>query len=126
VVHSIRAPAVGFRIDEGRRAIFYVPDVLEIPDRRGGLRGIAVYVGDGATIARPIVRGSGRARVGHASISQQLDWCAAEGVRRAIFTHCGSAIVSGDERAARDRIRGLGLQSGVRASVARDGWRCEV
>jgi ribonuclease BN (tRNA processing enzyme) len=51
VEHSTRAPAVGYRITAGSVSIFYVPDVVAIPQRRRALSGIDLYVGDGATIA---------------------------------------------------------------------------
>ena len=43
---------------------------------------------------RPVVRRDG-ALIGHAPIRTQLEWCAREGVRRGVFTHCGSGIVAG-------------------------------
>ncbi|MDX1689127.1 MAG: MBL fold metallo-hydrolase, partial [Candidatus Promineifilaceae bacterium] len=48
VEHSTRAPAGGYRITAGRVTIFYVPDVVYIPDRAQALAGAKVYVGDGA------------------------------------------------------------------------------
>jgi phosphoribosyl 1,2-cyclic phosphodiesterase len=120
VVHSIRAPAVGYRIGAGGVRIFYVPDVLAIPEREA-LRGLRLYVGDGATIVRPIVRRRGRRPFGHAPIRAQLAWCRAAGVRRAVFTHCGTQIVAGDERASGARIAALGRACGVDARVAHDG-----
>lgn len=56
VAHSIRAPAVGYRITVGRQTIFYVPDVAALlqPDR--ALARVSLYVGDGAAVARPILR----------------------------------------------------------------------
>jgi phosphoribosyl 1,2-cyclic phosphodiesterase len=121
VVHSIRAPAVGYRIRAGGVEVFYVPDVLAIPERAEALAGIDLYVGDGASIVRPIVRRRGRTRFGHASIRAQLAWCRAEGVTKAVFTHCGSQIVAGDPRRAVARIDGLARAHGVEASVAHDG-----
>jgi hypothetical protein len=58
--------------------------------------------------------------IGHASIREQLDWCAAEGIRRAIFSHCGSQIVKKEEDAAA-KVAALGAQRGVEAAVAYDG-----
>jgi hypothetical protein len=98
VEHSILAPAVGYRIAANRRSAFYVPDVVTICDPAAALRGIDLYTGDGATVTRPIIRRRGAVRIGHTPIRTQLDWCRAQLVRRAIFTHCGSQIVSGDER----------------------------
>ena len=62
------------------------------------LRGIQLYIGDGAALVRGIIRRRQRTRIGHTPILGQLDWCARQGIRTAIFTHCGSAIVGGDER----------------------------
>jgi phosphoribosyl 1,2-cyclic phosphodiesterase len=106
VEHSLRAPTVGFRITLGDAVMFYVPDVVVILDRRAALSGIKLYVGDGSAIARPIIRLCHGARIGHASIHQQLAWCAEEGVPKAIFTHCGSEIVRADGRTVAARIRG--------------------
>jgi hypothetical protein len=48
----------------------------------------------------------------------QLAWCRAEGVKRAIFTHCGSEVVRSNARALGTRIRKLGLEQGVEACLA--------
>jgi len=121
VQHSLRAPAMGYRIGKGRSAFFYVPDLAAIEEQHEALRGIALYVGDGASIVRSMVRVRDHVMIGHAPIIAQLGWCAAEGVARAIFTHCGSGIVKGDARRIEARIRELGREHGVDASVARDG-----
>lgn len=60
-------------------------------------------------------------RTGLGPIRSQLTWCEKEGVDRAIFTHCGSEIVAGDERKLGPKVRRLGLDRGVRARIARDG-----
>lgn len=126
VEHSLRAPAVGYRITTGGASIFYVPDVVSIPERADALHGIALYVGDGSTMTRPIVRcGDGR-RFGHASIRTQLGWCAQAGVPRALFTHCGSQVVRADERMLGARLRALARPLGVTAGFARDGLVVDV
>jgi hypothetical protein len=58
--------------------------------------------------------------IGHASIAEQLHWCAEAGIRRAIFTHCGSPIVRGNARKLNAQVRQLGRQQGIDASVACD------
>jgi phosphoribosyl 1,2-cyclic phosphodiesterase len=126
VEHSLRAPAVGYRITSGPTSLFYVPDLVAIPDRHDALGRIDAYVGDGAAIARGIIRNRDGVRIGHASIREQLGWCAAEGVARAIFTHCGSEIVRADGRTSSARIRALGRAIGVDATIARDGARLEL
>ena len=122
VEHSLLAPAVGYRIGSGVRVVFYAPDLVSIPERAEALRGIDVYVGDGASLTRPIVRRRDGVRVGHASIRGQLDWCVTESVPRALFTHCGSQIIR-DEEAAETRVAALGRERGVEAAIASDGLR---
>lgn len=123
VVHSLRAPAVGFRVHAGAVAIFYVPDVVHVPERAAAFRGIRAYVGDGATLNRNMVRrdpGTG-ALFGHATVRQQLEWCAEEGVGRMVVTHCGSDIVGGDARRVERRVRAMARERGVEVEIARDG-----
>ncbi|HEY7607890.1 MAG TPA: MBL fold metallo-hydrolase [Alphaproteobacteria bacterium] len=121
VAHSLRAPAVGYRISRGRTAFFYVPDVVAIAHRRAALRGVKLFVGDGATLTRPMVRRRGKALYGHTTIQAQLGWCRREGVARAVFTHCGSEIVAGNARRVGRRVRMMGKERGVNAQVAYDG-----
>jgi phosphoribosyl 1,2-cyclic phosphodiesterase len=125
VEHSLRAPAVGYRIAAGARTIFYAPDLVELHARGEALARIDLYVGDGASLVRPIVRRRGAHRIGHASIAAQLGWCAEAGVARAIFTHCGSQILC-DEQAAEARVAALGRERGVEASLAYDGLELAV
>jgi phosphoribosyl 1,2-cyclic phosphodiesterase len=125
VEHSLRAPAVGFQITWAAAALFYVPDVVAIPDRGDAMGGIDLYVGDGAAFSRPITRTRDGVRIGHASLREQLRWCAAERVRRAIFTHCGSEIVRSDGRTVAARVRVLGRALSVDAGIAHDGLRLE-
>ena len=122
VEHSLVAPAVGYRIGFAGHVFFYAPDLVSIPEQVEALRGIDVYVGDGASVTRPIVRRRDEVRIGHASIREQLDWCVAESVARAVFTHCGSQILRNEE-AAQSRVVALGRERGVRATIAHDGLR---
>lgn len=121
VEHSLRAPAVGFRITAGGTSLFYVPDVVFIRNRRRALHGIALYIGDGARLDRPLLRRRDHRSIGHASIREQLDWCRNAFVPRAVFTHCGSEIVRAGHRVVSARVRRLGRERGVMARIACDG-----
>ena len=125
--HSVIAPAVGYRVTAGEVSVFYAPDVLRIRHARTALDGISVYIGDGATVSRPIVRieRQRKVAVGHAAITTQLDWCANAGVRRAIFTHCGRAIVAVPISVER-QISELGQARGVDTRIAHDGLQVLV
>lgn len=126
VQHSLRCPAVGYRIEAGLAAVFYVPDVAALPDHREALAGIALVIGDGASITRPILRERDGVCLGHAPIGAQLGWCRDAGVRDAVFTHCGSEIVGGDERRLGAKIRARARECGVRARIAYDGLEIDL
>jgi phosphoribosyl 1,2-cyclic phosphodiesterase len=121
VQHSTRAPAGGYRIDAGRVTIFYVPDVVAIDQREEALAGVRLYVGDGATVERSMVRRVPGGLVGHTPVRTQLGWCQEEGVPRALFTHCGRDIVEGDERVLGPKVTRMGEAHGVEAAIAHDG-----
>jgi phosphoribosyl 1,2-cyclic phosphodiesterase len=72
VMHSFRAPAVGYRVSSQQRAFFYLPDVAKLPNPARALHRVDVYIGDGATIKRSMVRKKGSVLVGHAPVIHQL------------------------------------------------------
>ncbi len=121
VDHSDRAPAVGFRISLDTQRIFYVPDVARIQNAASVLRGVGLYVGDGASLKHSIIRQKERATVGHASIVAQLAWCAKAGIRSVIFTHCGSGIVRDRDRRLDIVLKRLAAEHGIGARIASDG-----
>ena len=123
VEHSLIAPAVGYRFGASDRCAFYVSDVAAICDEAAALAGVDLYIGDGATISRPTIRRRNGVPIGHTTIRAQLDWCRVYGVRRAVFTHCGSQIVGGDERVLGALVRRLGRERGVEARIAYDGMK---
>lgn len=126
VQHSLLAPAVGYRIAAGSSRIFYVPDVAHLPNPAAALRDVDVYVGDGATLDRPLIRRRGSVSIGHATIRTQLEWCAAAGVENAVFTHCGSGIVRSGPRESAVMLAAMAGGLGVRARFAYDGLRVTV
>ena len=85
-----------------------------------------LYVGDGATLDRPLIRRRGSVRIGHATIATQLEWCAAAGVKTAIFTHCGSRIVRSDPRKIAVELAAMAREHGIRAQFAYDGLSMTV
>jgi phosphoribosyl 1,2-cyclic phosphodiesterase len=126
LVHSPRAPAVGYRVSAGKAAFFYAPDLVEIWHRPAALAGVLLYVGDGASFKRSLIRIIEGRPAGHISIAVQIGWCAEERVPRAIFTHCGSQIVAGDEARVLSRMRDLGIEKRVQVSLAHDGLRLNL
>ena len=123
VEHSILAPAVGYRVTAGRACIFYVPDLVFIHDRAAALKNVQIYIGDGATVTHSFIRRRGKTLIGHSPVRTQLTWCEKEGVPRAIITHCGSEIVTGDERELFAKLRAMAAERGVDVRVAYDGMK---
>jgi hypothetical protein len=123
VEHSLKAPAVGFKIKAGRRRIFYAPDLVYIYERSRAFKDVDVYIGDGATIERSFVRKRENNLIGHTPIRTQLSWCQKENVNRALITHCGSEIVKGDERRLGARLRRLANERNVSVRIAYDGMK---
>ena len=123
VEHSILSPAVGYRVSAGRACIFYAPDLIFIHHRSAALKGVQIYIGDGATITRTFIRRRGKALIGHSPVRTQLMWCQKEGVHRAIITHCGSEIVAGEERKIFANLRAIAAERGVDVRIAYDGMK---
>ena len=105
----------------GRVVVFYVPDVVDIEEREAALTGVRLFIGDGATLARPLIRRRDDRLIGHTPVRTQLTWCREAGIRRAVITHCGSEIVKGDAAAIGARVKAMGAERGVAATIAEDG-----
>src|SRR6266702_4819179 len=123
VEHSLLAPAVGYRVSAGRACIFYAPDLIFIHVRAAALKDVQIYIGDGATLTRSFIRRRGKALIGHSPVRTQLTWCQKEGVHRSIITHCGSEIVTGDERKIFAKLRDIAVERGVDVRIAYDGMK---
>ena len=125
VVHSIRAPAVGFRVTADRTTIVYNPDVVAIVDEERTLRNVDVYVGDGASLTRPLVRRRGAALFGHTTVRAQLNWCKRHAIPRAYVVHCGKQLGEMPPAELRRRVDALAGPE-LRAEVARDGLAVDL
>jgi phosphoribosyl 1,2-cyclic phosphodiesterase len=123
VEHSILSPTVGYRVSAGRTCIFYAPDLIFIHEHSAALKGVKIYIGDGATITRSFIRRRGKSLIGHSPVQTQLTWCRKEGVPDAIITHCGSEIVTGDERKISAKLRAIAAERHVDVRVAYDGMK---
>jgi phosphoribosyl 1,2-cyclic phosphodiesterase len=121
VEHSVRAPAVAYRVKAGRASLLYAPDVVFVQDRATAMAEITLYIGDGATPLRSMVRKSGGKLIGHTPITTQLGWCQKHGVSRAVFTHCGSEIVRSEDDEMGEFVASAGRERGVEAQLAYDG-----
>jgi len=120
VHHSVNAPAVGFRISAADRCLLYVPDVAALIDPERTLRDVDLYIGDGSTLTRALLRSRGRVLTGHAALATQLEWCKTAGISRAVFTHCGSQLVRMSPARADATVSALGRLHDVDARLAYD------
>jgi phosphoribosyl 1,2-cyclic phosphodiesterase len=126
VEHSILSPAVGYRVSAGRACIFYAPDLIFIHERSAALKGVQIYIGDGATVTHSFIRKRGKALIGHSPVRTQLTWCQKENVPRSIITHCGSEIVTGSERDVAAKIRAMAAERHLDVRIAYDGMKVKL
>jgi hypothetical protein len=113
-------------VTAGHGRIFYAPDLIFIHERAAALKGVQIYIGDGATVTRSFIRRRGKTLIGHAPVRTQLTWCGKEGVPCAIITHCGSEIVTGDERQMAAKLRAIGAERGVEVRIVCDGMKLKL
>lgn len=121
--HSLLCPGVGYRITAGNVTIYYSGDLISIDKRHLALKEVRLYIGDGATIVRPMVRRKGDKIFGHTTIRAQLGWCQKEHVPRAIITHCGTQIVADKSGKAEAKIKQLAQERNVKVAIAYDGMK---
>ena len=126
VEHSILSPAVGYRVSAGRACIFYAPDLIFIHERSAALKGVQIYIGDGATVTHSFIRKRGKALIGHSPVRTQLTWCQKENVPRSIITHCGSEIVTGSKRDVAAKIRAMAAERHLDVRIAYDGMKVKL
>ncbi len=121
VAHSTRCPTVAYRLQvPGGAAVLYASDVVYIADRQDALSGCALYIGDGTSLTRSLVRKAGDSLVGHAPVRQQLTWCRKAGVPDALFTHNGRPTIQHPDT-AQATLQELAEARGLRARLACDG-----
>lgn len=122
VQHSLNAPAVGFRISDDKATVFYVPDLVKIIHQKKALANIDCYIGDGAIVTRTLlIKKRDDVLIGHAPIARQVAWCRKEKVPRAIFTHCGTEIVTSDPAIINEKIKKLEEHYEIPIQIAYDG-----
>src|SRR5207249_3094591 len=114
-------PDHAWGLKNGAPCPVHAPDLVFIRDRAAALRGVKIYIGDGATLTRSFIRRRGKSLIGHSPVRTQLTWCGKEGVPRAVITHCGSEIVKGDERKIGAQLREMAAERGIEACIAHDG-----
>jgi ribonuclease BN (tRNA processing enzyme) len=93
VVHSIRCPAIGFKIKINDKTFIYNSDLIDIKDKEEVLKGVDYYIGDGSSIKTNLVRRRGDALFGHTRITTQINWCKKHNISNIYFTHLGKETI---------------------------------
>jgi ribonuclease BN (tRNA processing enzyme) len=97
VIHSIRCPAVGYKISITGRTLIYNSDLVDIVDKEKVLEGVDYYIGDGSAIRANLVRRRGDQLFGHTRILTQIHWCQKHSISHIIFTHLGKETIEREE-----------------------------
>ncbi|MFO7983784.1 MAG: MBL fold metallo-hydrolase [Desulfuromonadales bacterium] len=123
VDHSLRAPAVGYRLEGGQSSIFYAPDVANLPRPHQVLEGIDLFIGDGTAGTGSLLRVEEDRLCGHAPLATQLNWCRKAGVPRMLVTHCGRELVLEEDKGTLDQINALSAEFDIAVDIAYDGMQ---
>lgn len=124
VIHTINVKAVGYRIESKNFTFFYAPDLIKIRKQHEALRGVKVYIGDGAVVNRVLIaRQHGKFYVGHTPVTRQIQWCAREQIPQVIITHCGSEIILDEAHEIQKNLIAYGKKYGVAVTIAFDGMK---
>jgi ribonuclease BN (tRNA processing enzyme) len=129
VLHSVRCPGIGVRLEVEGRILVYSGDLVSFEDPEAALDGAEIYVGDGSTLTGSLVRRhSSGALLGHTTIRAQLGWLAKRKVGRAVFSHFGSEAIAMGEEALSEALAKLGSERlpGGEVTAARDGRILEL
>jgi len=92
VLHSIKAPAVCFKIEVGRKTFLYAPDVIKILDE-SAYDNVQVYIADGSSLDRDLIRKKNKKIFGHASLKSQITEIRKHKIPEMIITHWGKQLI---------------------------------
>ena len=102
------------------KILAYNPDLVFIKNRKKIFKDLNLYIGDGSSISRPLVRKKANKLFGHASIKTQTNWCKKFKIKEAIFTHFGREAIIIGEKELRKKLDGFGEEK-VKIIIAYDG-----
>jgi len=121
VIHSLRAPAVGFKISADSKTFVYNPDIIA-PINKNVLKNIDLYIGDGSTVTANLIRRKDDQIFGHTRIQTQINWCKNFNIKKVIFTHFGKeALRIGDRKLEKDL-----KQEDMELKIAHDGMEYKL
>jgi len=129
VIHSLIAPAVGFKISivktkNKTKTLVYNPDLI-VPENKSVLNGVDLYIGDGSSFMANLVRKKGNKLFGHARMSTQINWCMDYEIKNAIFTHLGKEPLRIGDKNLVNKLKHNKI-NGMNISIAYDGMESEL
>jgi len=125
VIHSLRCPAVAYKI-KGNRTIVYAPDILDFKDDKEMILGdVDLLIADGSSLNINMVRRSGDKLFGHTRVITIAGWCKKYGVKELIITHCGKQIVTMDEDELTEKLKKY-AEGNINIRVAHDDQVIEL
>jgi len=125
VLHSLRCPAVAYRI-KGDRTIIYAPDILDFKeDKSAVLDVVDLLIADGSSLNINMVRRREDKIFGHTRIKTIIGWCRKYGLKKLIITHCGKQLVTMDESELKKKIEEYS-EGKVDVKVAYDNYIIDI
>jgi len=125
VIHSLRCPAVGYRI-KGDKAFIYAPDIVDFEqDKRIVLNDIDLLIADGSSLNVNMVRKKDGRLFGHTRVKTIIGWCKKYNIGKLVITHCGKQIVTMDSGELKSRL-GSYADDNIDVDVAFDGCKMEL
>lgn len=125
VIHSIRCPAVGYKI-KGDKTIIYAPDIVDFEEDKGTvLKDVDLLIADGSSLNINMVRRKEGKLFGHTRVKTIIEWCKKYNIGSLIVTHCGKQIVTMDKKELAGRLEEY-TGGKINAIVAYDGYRMEL
>ena len=118
VMHSIRCPAVGWRIKAGGRTLVYNSDLVDIIRKEAVLTGVDYYIGDGSAIKANLVRRRDDVLFGHTRIGTQINWCRKFGIPNVMFTHLGKETIGKEEEFLKEPTDIVLAYDGMQVTIA--------
>jgi ribonuclease BN (tRNA processing enzyme) len=125
VVHSLRCPAVCFKI-KGDKTIIYAPDILDTEEPKEKVfKNVDLIVADGSSVNINLVRRKDDKLFGHAMVKTIMGWCKKYSIKDLIITHCGKQIVTSDEKIIENKLHEYS-ENKVNFIIAYDGMELDI
>ena len=125
VIHSLRCPAVGYKI-KGDKTIIYAPDIVDFEEDKGVVfKDVDLLIADGSSLNINMVRRKDDKLYGHTRVKTIIEWCKKYNIDSLIVTHCGKQIVTMDKKELAGRLEEY-TEGKINVTVANDDYRMEL